>query len=521
MTLTLLHFVLFYVATKRLLTYLHILQQDDYAPLRFLNWLWVKKSIDRYMTITLSIGTFTIWLFGSGVFISNIISTLCLLIVLFISYRERVPTKSGKKLLVMTSRATRIYCVCLLLSLPSILQTQTLLEAILMIHCIPFILIIGCYLLQPIESMIYRYFIIKAQRTLQSHNPVVIGITGSYGKTSLKKILGHILSKYEPTLMTPGSVNTPMGICKVIKDDLKPSHKYFIVEMGAYYKQSIAKLCDLTRPVMGIVSSIGPCHLERFGSIDNIAIGKSELIQSVATHPHAKGFTFPKALNQYPIFHKMSQSKLMIEPLTAQHKEQTINGLSMSIEHQGEAIDLSAPIFGLHQIDNILLATTIALQLGVPMQLIKSALKSLPQIPSRLEVQEDHRHVTWINDAYNANPEGFKQGITLLNEFGVQKSGRKILVTPGIVELGQAHDPIHESLAKEAMRYVDVIIAVSHQRIKAFVRTCHQLKQGNQQIITTLTFKDAKKWLDENVQPKDTILISNDLPDLLESRPAI
>ena len=211
----------------------------------------------------------------------------------------------------------------------------------------------------------------------------------------------------------------------------------------------------------------------------------------------------------------------MIKPLDSIKKVQTTSGIVVHIKEGSVTTELKAPIFGMHQADNITLAVTLARKLGVPMELIKSALLSVKQVSARLEVKHDTKDITWINDGFNANPAGFTQALDLLNQFGTEKKGRKILVTPGLIELGEKHDEIHAQLAKQTMNCTDVLIIVTPQRIDSFVKTADLAKKPNQLILHVNNFAAAKQWLDSNIQPKDTILLANDLPDILESRPNI
>lgn len=513
-----------FVAFKRLLTYLHILQQDDYDTKRFLKWFFKNRAYDRYMTTTIVFCILGSWAFGLP---TNFANTLffALTIVLLIAYREKRPTKDAKKSLIMTTRAKRIFCTSYILLLPIICQplfgNMSLYTLILSIQAIPFVLALGNLVTLPVENLIQRHYLAVAQKHLTKTNPIIIGITGSYGKTSMKHILGHILTKHQPTLFTPGSINTPMGICTIISQKLKAFHKYFIVEMGAYQRGSIAHICQLTPPNMGIVTSIGPCHLERFGSIENIAYGKSELLAAVDKSDNKLGFCFPKDVANYAAFKSFAASKDMIRPLQCLNPKQTVTGISLQLKEKDTTTTINAPIYGLHQASNIVLAATVARHLGVPMEIIKSALTTLPQIYARLEVTSDADNVTWINDAYNSNPEGFKQALLLLDLFGKHKKSRKILVTPGVIELGDQHDTVHAALARQTMNVVDVLIIVSPQRIPSFVSTTDLLKRQDQQVLHTNTFDEAKTWLDKHMSSGDSILLANDLPDILESRPNI
>lgn len=513
----LLSFILF----KRLLTYLHILQQDTYNTKRFLNWFFKNRAFDRYMTSVIFICMSINWLIGASP--DNMtLKAFAFFATFTLSIIEKSPLKDAKKRLVLTHRAMRILAASLLLYIPILFNNDfKLTTLILIIQSAPFVLGLANLITLPFENLLQRKYLHAAKHTLNTLNPTIIGITGSYGKTSMKHILGHILNKYQPTLYTPGSVNTPMGICHVIQNKLKANHRYFIVEMGAYHMGSIAKLCQLTPPNIGAVTSIGPCHLERFGSMGNIANGKSELLAAIESNIKPIGFSFPSELSKLDAFKHYIKSNLMITPLTCLKKEQTVEGLAIDVKENDTITTIKAPIFGLHQADNIVLAITIARKLGAPMELIQGALRSLKQISARLEVNHDINNTTWINDGFNANPEGFKQAIDLLTQFGNHKKGRKILITPGIIELGDQHDEIHAQIAKYAMAQVDILIIVAPQRIDSFVKTAELLKKPHQTVLTALGFSDAQKWVNEYITENDTILIANDLPDILESRPNI
>lgn len=513
--------ILLFIILKRVLTYLHPLQQDHYHPGRFCLWLFSKRAFDHYMTMTLlcasalnALGLIQAW---QPIFF-GLVQFTTWIVLLTLALREPSPIHQAKKKLVMTARAKRIYWATIVLCTPLLCLNQNDLTMILSIQALPFILIIGWLVTAPVEYFIQRNLLNKAKHRLQTINPIIIGITGSYGKTSIKHILHHILSKHKPCIMTPGSVNTPMGICRIINQQLAESHECFIVEMGAYKRGSINHLCNLTPPHLGIITSIGPCHLERFGSIENIAIAKAELLDAICQQQNPLGFTFPDQLKSYPNFAKHADHESYIKPITLKKVTQNHDGIAVECTHNDKTYTLKAPIFGLHQGDNIVLAATIASQLGMPMEIIQSALRSLPQVKARLEVKQDKHNVTWINDGFNANPSGFKQGIHLLTQFGANKKGRTIIVTPGVTELGSTHDQVHETLAKYVIEKTDIIIAIASERIQSFISTCNQYKTPSQVVMQVATFKEANAWLKEHLQPNDTILLANDLPDVLESK---
>ncbi len=522
-------------------TYLHALQQDNYSVGRFFQWLFAAKALDTKMTISLvsyilvmlalnhlHVTGIKIHAFYIHVSLGILATALLTFHIINRSTTETSRLEHSKIPLKLTARAKRIlytfYGLSAVLYFCMIVQYHNNPWYFIgFLHCMPFLLIAATALNAPSEQFIQKSILSQAQDKLNKINPVVIGVTGSFGKTSVKKILGHILSKHKPTLATPGSVNTPMGISRIINEELKFSHHYFVVEMGAYTNNSIKKICDLTNPQYGVITSIGPCHLERFGSIENIVTAKSELIDHIISSKAALGYTFNETLIQFDMLKNHSESTLMKPLLECVGSDHSINGVSLTLRvpESEEKFELHAPIYGQHQIDNIRTAASVAVHLGVPTTTIAQALRSLPQTSARLEVKEDTRNITWINDGYNANPEGFISGLTLLSQFGAAKSGRKILVTPGIIELGNAHEETHEMLAKEAIKHCDIIIVVASKRIQTFVKACQKHANSKQCIMETATFNEARKWLQVNQKSKDTILIANDLPDILESRPNI
>src|SRR5207302_1990155 len=198
---------------------------------------------------------------------------------------ERDPRKNAKKPLAMTARAKRIYAVSLVLLLAVGLAvgfaTDITLVWLVPVQLVPVALVAGTLLLMPSETRVQRRYWHEAHDTLMRLDPIVVAVTGSYGKTSVKHILGHVLETAAPTLITPGSVNTAMGIARVIRERLAAHHRYLVVEMGAYGVGSIARLCALTPPRIGIISAIGKAHYERFKSLDAVARAKFELAEVV------------------------------------------------------------------------------------------------------------------------------------------------------------------------------------------------------------------------------------------------
>jgi len=392
---------------------------------------------------------------------------------------------------------------------------------IVSVQLIPLLLVLANVVLQPWENSVQKKFWKQAHEKLAALDPKVIGITGSYGKTSVKHILGHILKTQAPTLITPGSVNTPMGITRIIREQLEETHKYFVVEMGAYGPGSIERLCRLAPPDVGVITAIGQAHYERFKSLDTVAEAKFELAESVLqnggttiVHDSCLRLAYAQKFveghrDKFIVCGNTSHKDMDIASVT-----QRADGIEVQLTWQGTAYTLNMPLFGLHHGQNAALAFAAAASLGIDPENIVIALKSVPQIQHRLEVKKQAGDITFIDDAFNSNPEGFASALTLLRAM----PGRKILITPGMVELGAAHDEEHEKIGKLAGEICDVVLLVLPERVPSFITG---YKSSGRQLIEVRSFNEASSWLAQNQKAGDVVLIENDLPDLYERLPKL
>lgn len=518
---------------RRLLTYLHIFQQEEYARGRFINWLLRRRAFDRRASLFLLVlGSLQVinylpdWILFLGAGIG----------FLTLAFFEPNPLRQAKKKLVLTPRALRIFSVSLIFLgvLGAALWSANipLWGWILFVQAVPFLLPLAVSLLAPYEKSVQKRFWNEAQRIRTTLRPQVIGISGSFGKTSVKHIVSHMLSHQAPTLMTPGSVNTPMGIARVLREELKPEHQFFVCEMGAYGPGSIASLCRLTAPDVGIISSLGPAHYERFRSLDTVARAKFELAEAVfdrdgwmvvadqvCSVPYAEAFV-----------HTHRGRICLVGPhagsdVCMRHIHQTPHGIEVELICAQERHLLKAPLFGLHHGLNLALCFGLAHVLDLPKETVRLALLHLPQITHRLEVKEKEEGILLIDDSYNSNPVGFHSALDLLTTLGrLQKEkfgqSRRILITPGMAELGEAHARLHEEVGRHAAQCVDVLLPILSQRIpsllSAFKTTASELS-AMPFIIPCDDFAQAHHWIEKNLVKGDVILIENDLPDLYES----
>ena len=276
---------------------LHILQLDGYKTGRYLKWMrqHLRNCFETKEILAIG-GILILTAFYPQYNDTWLFPVLCLVWGGFQIYMSTQRKKvEAKKPLVYTARAKRVFglSICLLIGIATtlVLIAKTSVFAwafprwrisIFLFSEVTVInLTIANFLIYPLERTINGAYLLSARKRIKTFQPKVVGITGSYGKTSTKYILYQILSQKFNTLMTPDSYNTPMGICKVIRGELTAEHEIFIVEMGAYKRGDIRELCNLASPQIGILTAIGPQHLERFKNIENIAKTKYELIESL------------------------------------------------------------------------------------------------------------------------------------------------------------------------------------------------------------------------------------------------
>ena len=512
-----------FFAYRRLLRYLHMFQQDEYDASRFLTWLFSAQTFDKRVSAALLLFAALAYISKSadvGVVEALIVALLFGVAAAF----EPDPRRNAKKKLALTNRARRILGVALVLSAATGLAAAIVANSIawlVAVQLLPLLLVLGNWLLTPVEAHIQQGFRTAAENRLRSVAPKTIAITGSFGKTSVKHILGHVLQMNTNALFTPGSVNTVMGISRIINERLADNCRYFLVEMGAYGIGSIARLCKFTPPDHGIITAIGEAHYERFKDLETVAKAKFELAEAVADRgglvvieegvlerTYAKDFVTRGGAH----FVTVGESEAADFRMTS--NAQAADGLHVTLIHDGQEFTLFAPLFGLHHGRNIALAFALAVKLGFAPERIVAALRSTPQIAHRLEVKSHPSGATYVDDAFNANPEGIANGLDLLQVLR-RNVGRRIIVTPGVAELGEKHDEVHRQLGAKAAETTDITIAIRPDRIAAFVEG---FKSANTtaELLTFDRFNDARAWFDAQLGPDDVILIANDLPDLLE-----
>jgi UDP-N-acetylmuramoyl-tripeptide--D-alanyl-D-alanine ligase len=508
---------LFFVYSRDLM----MLQQNSYRNERYMRWFNQSNestSVGRLMCL---IALF-IMLVANRFFVEL---TYPAVIVIMIWQAVSLATKKYKKPLVRTKRVNRIFWVMVALTavivacgwaLGSMAVGATLLVALAVIS--PLVLLAANDILKPVEKRINQKFYDDAASILASMpNLKVVGITGSYGKTSTKHYLHRILSEHFSTTMTPGSFNTTLGVIRTVREYLKPYDELFIVEMGAKQPGDIKEITDLVHPSAAIITAVGEQHLETFKSIENVQKTKFELVDALPSD----GFAVLNNDFEYVANRKVDNVKAMryavSNPKGADYHAEDIKyssrGTTFKVVGPGlsEPLELHTALVGECNVSNLLGAVIVALKLGVPAEKIKYAVSQIEQVEHRLSVRRIPGGLTIIDDAFNSNPSGSKMAVEVL---GMMKDeGKRIIITPGMIELGARQVEANTQFGRYIAANADVAIVVGQYNRDAIMAGIKDGKMDEANVYAVDSFKDAQITLHSIARAGDIVLYENDLPD--------
>ena len=437
--------------------------------------------------------------------------------------------KNAKKALAFTPRIKRLYCVAfvvftvlplLLFTLWNTANTGQLLNrlklALILVFpaFLPLWVALAGLLAWPIEKGISELYFRDAQRILKQRKDLIrIGITGSWGKTSVKFILGTMLEEKYHTLVTPASFNTPMGVTKVIRSKLEPGHRVFVSEMGARHVGDIKEMCRLVHPEIGMITSVGPQHLDTFKTVERVAKTKYELIEALP----ADGFAvFADDGGICRELYEKTGTEKMISGLDASKVDVWAEDIRTSGEGSSFLLctkELRIPcqtaLLGELNIRNILECACVCLKLGMTGEQIARGIGKIRPVEHRLQLIPNPGGMTVIDDAFNSNIKGAEQAFRVLKEM----SGTRILVTPGMVELGAQEATMNREFGKAAADCCDYALLIGKKRSAALSDGLKAggFPEGNIVVLNSLA--EATTWLQANVRAGDTVLFENDLPD--------
>ena len=515
----------------------HMLQLNGYKTPEH-SW-WMKKNKKRYiLPAALFCAQFLLIPFHGGLRTALVI-TLCFFNAIIALLNK--PGKKFKKPLVYTARMKRMMITCGILIaifyVFAILNTYHLNvfdgadEAHRKIHLFkaamafiftgsalyltPILVPLSNIINKPVEKAVQNWYINDAKRIL-SECPTLhkVGITGSYGKTSMKFYLDELLNSQYNTLKTPESFNTPMGVTITIRRDLKPTHEYFICEMGARRVHEIKELCGIADPHDGIITSVGPQHLETFGSIENVVNTKFEL----ADHVKAKGGKIYLNGDNELIRKKAPEYPNAV--LYGLQEGNHYRGTDISVSDRGTELTVTASngetqrfsmkLLGKRNVQNVLGAIAYAHGTGISLDKLTLPVKRIAAVPHRLQLLDKGGNMTFIDDAYNSNPSGCRAALNVLGLF----DACRILVTPGMVELGAKQEELNFEFGQEAAKACDHIVLVGKNQT---VPIYNGIKDAGYDMDNVFVADSLNEALDHvrafQTDKKKIVLLENDLPD--------
>jgi UDP-N-acetylmuramoyl-tripeptide--D-alanyl-D-alanine ligase len=484
--------------------WLRIAQREHYIPgsvSRFAIRWWVSDPLNRVLGIMLAFALALAWAgFWQGLLAAGVIS---LLAPTGLSYRGRSSKLAWTRRL--RTLAVTVASLMLLVAVVGALAGTLPGFAATLATGAPVVVDLGLFATKPLERRLAARFVHKATQRLTEVSPRVVAITGSYGKTSTKFYAAHLLREKYVTLASPASFNNLSGLSRAINERLAPGTDVFVAEMGTYGPGEIRTMCDWLRPEIAVITAIGPVHLERMGSIDNIARAKSEILNGARIGvinvdvPHLSEIAMNFA-NQGGSLIGCST----LDPTADVHVAS--DGGELRISVYGELLSVIAlpNVFP----TNLACAIGVALAMDITPSDIPARLATLPSTEHRQKVLCTENGVTVVDDTYNSNPEGSTNALSTLTSLAPKT--RRAVVTPGMVELGREQFSANEEFARQASSVATDLLIVGRTNRRALLSGG---TTGTARVQVCADRSEAVAWVRRQLVAGDAVLYENDLPD--------
>jgi UDP-N-acetylmuramoyl-tripeptide--D-alanyl-D-alanine ligase len=387
--------------------------------------------------------------------------------------------------------------------------------ATLLAVAVPLVVDAALAITAPLERRLAGRFVTRAAAKLQAIHPTVVAITGSFGKTSTKGYVTHLLTGNFSVVPTPASFNNRTGLARAINENLAPGTEVFVAEMGTYGPGEIAEMCEWVGPDIAVITAVGPVHLERMGSEERIAQAKAEILR-----PAMVAVLNVDSQWLIPVAHAAETEGKRVWRCSARDRQADVCVLDcdgrlqvfVAKEHGGEEM---APLARVElpgaPATNVACAVAVALELGVRPEMIARRLIDLPVAPHRRQVTTGHTGATIIDDTYNSNPAGATAALGLLARLTTD-GHRSIVVTPGMVELGDRQDGENARFAEEVAQTATDLVIVGQTNAAGLLAGARRGGSGAD-VLRVATRDQAVAWVAEQVGPGDVVLYENDLPD--------
>ncbi len=510
---------------------LHLLQLEHYENARLLLWLRRRGEVAPVADVAAALAAIVIAAFSASRAHHWIELAGFAAIAAVLAARQLTrPPLSEVKPLVMTERARRLWGLALAVPAAAALVGAALTVALgsdmpfavatlLVVACVPaapWVMCAANRALAPVQRRINARFETAARNKLARIAPQVVGITGSYGKTTTKVCIGAVLEEAMSTLITPASFNSQLGVIRTINEHLTDRHRAFVVEMGMYRAGDIAELCELVHPQIGVLTAIGPAHLERMGTIEAIADAKAELALALPADGHfVTNADDPRCLE---IAGRVNVDTLLfglknpVAQVRAEAIEMAEGETRFELVIGEQRITARAGLLGQHNVSNLLAAAAVGHLCGMTIDQIARGLRRIRPPEHRLQpIPNPGAGIVVIDDAYNSNPAGAQAALEVLRAHPAQ---RRILVTPGMVELGAQEVDLNERFGRQAAAACDRVILVGPERTRPIAAGLAHEGFDPQAITVVRDIGAATEVLRGLTRAGDVILFENDLPDM-------
>ena len=501
---------------------MHMLQQNWYNDgNRYIDWIFNNKK-KVFLIIDL---LFILILLLDGY--KAMIVFMIMNILFFYNCDKKYKNEQSKKPLVITARIKRLYATLIIVYVLLVYVTTVLwfneqglsfyYFYVGLIIYLNYLFVYLCNVInKPIEKMVFNHFKRMATLKLESMtNLKKIAITGSYGKTSTKNILNDILNVKYNSFATPASYNTMNGLMISINNKLDKFTDVFIAEMGAFTQGEIKRKTQFIKPQYGILTTIGTAHLESFGSRENIQKAKFELIDGLPSD----GVAILNMDDEYQTSYKV-KSKCKIIWVSIDNKEADVYAKDIKLSSKGtefkcyikglkDPITLETKLLGSANVYNILECVALAYELGLSAEQIQIGVRRVKTIEHRLELKK-FGDIDIIDDAYNSNPVGSKMAVDVLGLM----DGKKIIVTPGMVELGEKQYEYNNEFGKQIAKVCDEVILIGKEQTKPIYDGLIESKFDEEHIHILNDVKLAFPLMKRLSRGKTFVLLENDLPDI-------
>jgi UDP-N-acetylmuramoyl-tripeptide--D-alanyl-D-alanine ligase len=528
-------FALYFIVIRR---FMHVLQLERYHTKPYLAWIkggapriyfrraYTKGLHPAAVALTLAV------LFSAGPL--NIeLGLLAALALVWVAGHYK-PVMPIKKPFVYTPRVIRLFATLIIMEAAVLAPAAWLYDyrgfagAVVALGYLQWYMVaIANGAVRPLEGILQEGFKKKAKEKLAGKK--VVGITGSYGKSGTKEAVAHFLETKFTIFKTPGSYNTPMGICKAINEQLEPHHEMVVTEMGATRKGDIKELCEICAPDIAVITSTGEAHLESFGTTENVAATKFELADALGPN----GVLIIN--NDYEQSRHLAAEHIAKRRFLSDQRSRLITyGMEMESDfmpfnlrsgREGSVFDLRTPdgvlenvtvnLLGKLNVINITAAFAIGSHLGIKHDALKAAAATLPQMEHRLQLRENRGSYLVIDDGFNSNPVGAAVALEALGYF---EGLKKILVTPGIVDLGGRQKEANFEFGKTAARYCDRVVLINRERTKPIREGLLEAGFAEDNIESFPSLAEAKPFINSIADEKSVVLFENDLPDHMEEQ---